>query len=436
MNDAEAALLPAPTTIHSDIELDPLQVEAIQLCVDPTHRIVGVTGGAGTGKTTILKYVYEALIHAGYTVRLCSPTGKASKRVKEATGIDAVTIHRLLEFSAPSDTNEKTGKVDGVSIPGRHQDRRLPDDVILVDEYSMVNRDLHASLIAAIKPGGRLIAFGDLNQLPPIEEGVQFRAEPPETPFHALLRKFPHVRLQTVHRQAQESGIISNAHRVLRRMAPRPMPDFEIRVSSNAVEEVNSIVSRDPLWATLDYQVITPMNKTHSGTVALNGTMQTLLEPNVFMPALDLPRHEWDAKSPVRVRVGTKVIQVKNDYNLLVFNGESGVVSSVDPSTGEVKVNFGDHSVAYPKSLEYTEMREGFPVKRHYDPRKNLYLAYAITTHKAQGSEFKVVLYIMSRSMFIGQSRANLYTGITRARERVILVTDSSSLTSVPMKEK
>ncbi len=427
----------SPVEIAVDFELDEKQRKAIDLCIDVRNRIAGVTGAAGTGKTTIMRYVYLALRQAGYRVVLCSPTGKAAKRVKEATSIDALTIHRLLEFGMPQDVDQKTGKPLDVTLPGRGPWRPLDADVVIADEYSMVNIPLHTALVRALKPGGRLLAFGDLNQLRPIEDGSFVeRTKIRETPFEALLRKFPSVVLETIHRQALESGIVQNAQRVLKRLAPRRMHDFDVITTNNAVETVLGIVSKDDSWGTIERQIITPMNKSITGTHALNGSIQTILEPNVLMPSVNLPRHPWDAKMPLRVRIGSKVIQTKNDYNINVFNGETGKVVAANPATGHVTVDFGDRSVEYPPLLQVTIQSGEYTRVIEYDPRKDLYLAYAITTHKAQGSEFKHVLYIMARPMAFGQSRANLYTGITRARESVLLVTDSYSLTSVPLKKE
>src|SRR5262245_4229588 len=209
------------TLARKQLISDELQEQAIVLACS-SERLVAITGQAGTGKTTIMREVHKQFTENGHTVALAAPTGKAAKRISEATGIAATTIHRLLEFTHPGDPDEKTGKPVRESRPMRNEHRRLEQSVVLVDEYSMVNHRLNRQLIDAMPAGSVLRTFGDLNQLPPIEELSVSQGPPPEhSPFFEHVNKFPSVKLKNIYRQGDGSDIVVNAHRILNRMCPK-----------------------------------------------------------------------------------------------------------------------------------------------------------------------------------------------------------------------
>lgn len=417
------------------IELDDAQVKAIELCCNPTNRVVCVTGPAGSGKTTIMREAYKLLTGAGHNVALAAPTGKAAKRIYEATNIRARTIHMLLEYTHPGDPDPKTGKPIGVSVPRRWQSNPLSENIVIVDEYAMVNRELHRSLVQALPHGGRLLVFGDINQLPPIEPNKVEAAL--GQPFKMLMEKFPTVVLDKIHRHGAGSGIVENARRILKAMSPMRKDDFDIVVTDDPIKIVGMLVRKieerhGVTFRQLDAQVIAPRKGTWCGSDALNGMMQQIYERKEN-DAIELARPSWDKKSAsVSVRVGTKVIQVKNDYVLGIYNGETGIVTEINQELGTIVVDWGDRAIEIPPELEYdsydnvNETR----ARKFYNPQMNVELAYALTTHKCQGSEYSHVVYVMNKSMFALQIRPNFYTGVTRARNHVTVVTDARSMTN------
>lgn len=423
------------------MQLDEIQEEAVRRCCDmsQTNRLVPISGAAGTGKTTIMREVYNRLSDAGYTLALCAPTGKAAKRITEATGIPAMTIHRLLEFSHPGERDPKTGKPYGISAPKRHAGNRLPYAVILADEYAMVPSLLHRQLIEAIPPGGVLRMFGDKNQLQPIETANTGKP----SPFAEAMERFSGVELQRIHRQGEGSGIVMNAKQVLRRMVPRRTDDFDIIVTNEPVTALNQLVikalERGLDYGTLAGQIITPTNKSWVGTHKLNAVVQRLLNPNPPTGRIVLPRETWDAENKCNVGIGDKVICTENTYDLLDFddptertdehrimNGETGIVTAIDDILGTVTIDLGDRKVQFPPVIRVERANgAGFA---NIDPRKRLYLAYVVTTHKAQGSEWDEVTIVLNRSSMFMQCIPNFYTAITRGRKRVTVITDQPSL--------
>ena len=409
------------------MELDAKQNEAIARCCDVEKRIVPVTGQAGTGKTTILRMVHEALEAAGHNVVLCAPTGKAAKRIQEATGIEAMTIHRLLEYPRPGEIDQKTGKPLVTTDPKRDRSNPLEQNVVLADEYAMVNHEVHSNLVWALPRGGVLRTFGDVNQLPPIESNRALQDKP--TPFADLLKKFDGVTLGTIHRQGIGSGVVLNGAKILKGRIPSRLEDFTMDITQQPIEKLREYV----MWSmeegidfrSIDHQILTPSNKTWVGVHKLNATLQLILRPEID-GWLDLPRHKWDESNPIRVREGDKVIWTENNYDLAIMNGESGVVEEVT-EYGEIIIDFGDRIVTVPPSMETTK-RDG--TLAHYDPRKSLQLAYAITTHKAQGSEYRHVVYVLNKSTLFTQGRHNFYTAVTRAREHVHVISDQRSLSA------
>jgi exodeoxyribonuclease V alpha subunit len=416
-----------------DLLLDPQQDEAINLCCDVTKRVVGVTGPAGSGKTTILRRAFNALREHGYSVALVAPTGKAAKRIYEATGIEAQTIHRLLEYSHPGDPDPKTGKPVNYSFPKRTRSNPLDYDFIFADEYAMVNHDVHRSLFDALPTSGCVRVFGDNNQLQPIEEDKRRENEP--SPFTMLLGKFSSVKLETVHRQGADSGILLNLQAILRGRLPTRNDQWSITFTDRPVDVLRETIldaadtERD--FRLIDNQIITTQRNTWVGTEKLNAMIQSLFHDRLD-PAVFIPRHQWhmgeggQKGGMIRVYKGDKVIITSNMYDLHVFNGETGVITEVS-NDGEVVIDFGDREVCIPPTLLVVN-RYGRTVE--IDPRKNIDLAYAVTTHKMQGSECKRVIYVLNKSTAWMQNRRNIYTACSRGREHVHIITDQRSLTS------
>lgn len=415
----------------TQLTLDPKQQEAVELCCDISKRVVAVTGAAGSGKTTILEMVYKALRDHGYSVVLCSPTGKAAKRIYEVTGIDAMTIHRLLEYTHPGDPDPKTGKPVAFSYPRRTRSNPLEYDVVLADEYAMVNNDVHRSLFDALPNGGCIRVFGDNNQLPPIEEDKRLQQEP--SPFLSLLRKFPSVILDTIHRQGKDSGILLNLQSVLNGRMPTRNDQWSMHFTDQPVTSLRDYILsslEDSIdFTSIDNQILTPQNTSWVGTVKLNSLIQALFH-NAMEPAMFVPRHNWvkgegDEKGGIiRMFVGDKVIATRNMYDLHVFNGESGKIIEITDD-GELVIDFGDREQSIPPIL-MVQNRYGKIVE--VDPRKDIDLGYAITTHKSQGSEYKRLVYLLNRSTGFMQNRRNFYTACSRGREHVHIITDQRSL--------
>lgn len=442
-----------------ELERDTLQQRAIDLCCDTTKRLVCVTGAAGTGKTTIIKLVADKLRVHGYSVALAAPTGKAAKRITEATGIKAMTLHRLLEYTFPGEPDPETGLVSDMSVPRRVKENPLAYDVVIVDEYAMVNTALHRNLMEAIPANGCVRCFGDVNQLPPIEDnGYDGKL----SPFQTLLKgnDWPLVVLTNIYRQGEGSLIVSNGARILRRMAP--MADkgsFAIRVSSEPMtalmHTLKSIAARGTnLFDGISHQIITPQRIGKVGSLALNKLLCEMYATGG--EATVVPCNPWDTKrtgiGETTIAVGQKVIITKNIYDLrpttaerwdnygawvppadheYVFNGESGTVRSVDSDA--IAVDLGDRVVIVPPYLEYLDAKGQLKVT---DARTNVEHGYAITTHKAQGSEYEGVVYFVCAGANANQCIANYYTGITRARRQVLVVGDQKSLSFFSMKAK
>lgn len=447
-----------------EVELDGQQLEGVSLCVDLKHRLAAVTGAAGTGKTTIIRKVYETLVGKGISVVLAAPTGKAARRIKEATGINALTIHKLLQYNRPGERDAETGEPLDVTKPKRNRQNPLDYKVILVDEYAMVNYELHDNMMAALPSGGCIRAFGDVNQLPPIEKDsakvVDSRLTSVKlTPFQKLIaRPDDSVILEHVYRQAEGSNILMNADKI-RRGHSIPMNvdqgDFYVRLTSAPIPMLKSAIL-EALKAGIDYrqinnQIIVPSKKSWVGTKALNSVLRDLLNPNPKQTT-ELMRHEYD-KDRVVVGLGDKVVCTENTYDLRdyferyaewtedmkpvphsyipcpetkqMLNGETGIIIAIYPD-GSLEIDFGDRIVEVPRTMsEYWEKRD--TVIDVY-PGKSIDLAYALTTHKCQGSEFDQIMYILNKSMIYSQSRQNFYTAVTRAKKRVTIIADQASI--------
>lgn len=374
-----------------------------------------ITGGPGTGKTTIIKCIIEIYENNGMNVLLAAPTGRAAKRMTESTGREAKTIHRLLEMGVSDNENSFFGRGEGEPLEG---------DVIIVDEASMIDIMLMNSLLKAIKLGTRLIIVGDADQLPSVGPGNVLR-DLIDSEFIKV------VRLKDIFRQGKESMIITNAHRINNGELPylnKKGGDFffDNRESNEEIlETILDLVNRRlPLfnskWNKIrDFQVLSPTRKGILGVDNLNNELQSILNP----PSKD--KKERKFKDSV-FREGDKVMQTKNNYSLKwnringygdnegvgIFNGDMGFIESISEENRTVTVVFDDERRIVYDNLYVEELE----------------LAYAITIHKSQGSEFKVIITPAFMGSAFLMNRNILYTGITRAKELVVVVGNQRAL--------
>ena len=372
------------------IALAPQQAEAIKTVIQ--HRASIITGGPGVGKTTLIQSILRIFKAKRIEFLLCAPTGRAAKRMTESTGSIAKTIHRLLEV------DPKNGGFQ------RNESRPLDTQVLIVDECSMVDVPLMQHLLRAIPRKGHLILVGDIDQLPSVGPGSVLR--------DLIESKVaPVVRLTEIFRQASGSQIIANAHLVNQGIIPafttektdsdfflvdREEPEKIIQTLVHLVKD--RIPQRFGLNALRDVQVLCPMNRGSLGTRSLNVELQEALNPsNPNQATVD--RFGW------QFRPRDKVIQTQNNYDKDVFNGDIGQIENIDPTEQLVEIRFDERIVSY----EYGELDE-------------LSLAYAITIHKSQGSEFPAVVMPISTQQFVMLQRNLIYTGITRGRKLVVTV--------------
>lgn len=379
------------------------QLEAIREAA--TSGLLLITGGPGTGKTTILNAILELLGRMQLKCLLAAPTGRAAKRLSEVTGEDASTIHRLLEAGI----DPATGKM----FFARDEENPLKCDAVIVDEMSMVDVELLHSLLQAIPQRKRLILVGDPDQLPPVGPGF---------PFGDMLRSgcLPSVRLTEIFRQAQQSLIVMNAHRVNR----GEMPDIKCVTSDfffmrRGSEDAVCSLIRDLCATRLpqkmgipadQIQVLSPTRKGAVGTVNLNRLLQAALNP----PS---PDKKERAFGDYLFREGDRVMQIRNNYDILwkkndasmigagIFNGDIGTILSIDTGAETLSVLFDDKIAEY----DFTQLSELEP-------------AYAMTVHKSQGSEYRAVILTAWNGSPYLLSRSILYTAITRARELLVIV--------------
>jgi exodeoxyribonuclease V alpha subunit len=375
------------------VALAPAQREAVRLAVG--GKLLVLTGGPGTGKTTLVRALVEIFARKGEKVTLAAPTGRAAKRLAEATGRDASTLHRLLEWSPQTSRFE------------RNAERPLHVDLLVVDEVSMVDMALAGHLLAAVPDTARLVLVGDADQLPSVGPG-NVLAE--------LLASgvVPSVRLSRVFRQDHAGLIVSNAHRVLAGELPLSPADGQtsdfFRIERDDPEEVvetlrrlvgERIPARFGLDPRRDVQVLTPMRRNQLGSIALNAELQALLNPGGA--PVDASRG--------RLRLGDRVLQTRNDYELEVFNGDLGRVDSVDEETGDVLVRVDERVVRYPP-----------------DGLDSLELAYASSIHKSQGSEYPCVVVVLHTQHWVMLQRNLLYTALTRGKRLVVLLGNRRAL--------
>ena len=384
------------------VEYSPTQADAIRQAASAGMLII--TGGPGTGKTTILKGILSLYEQMEIKALLCAPTGRAAKRLTEVTGQDASTIHRLLGAGIDPHSGRLFFQKD-------EQDP-LAADAIIVDEMSMVDISLLHSLLRAIRPGTRLILVGDPDQLPPVGPGF---------PFSDMLRSgvLPAIRLTEIFRQAQQSLIVMNAHRVNQGIMPElknvKSDFFFIRAGSEAqaAQTISDLcATRLPKNMGIpsdQIQVLTPTKKGGAGTLALNQLLQQSLNP----PSPKKPEKKF---GDYIFREGDRVMQIRNNYDILwkksdgtigtgMFNGDVGIIQSIDMDTELVTVLFDDRIAAY----DFTELGELEP-------------AYAMTVHKSQGSEYRAVVLSAWNGAPMLLNRSVLYTAITRARELLVIV--------------
>lgn len=366
--------------------LDEDQREALRTVLK--NKITIITGGPGTGKTTLVRAITIAFELLGLRVLLASPTGRAAKRLEEATNHRAATIHRLLKFSP-----KENGFLHNASSP-------LKGDVLIVDEVSMIDLPLLHHLLKAVPPDMILVFVGDSDQLPSVGPG---------TVLKDLIEcgLFPVVRLSTIHRQARQSRIIVNAHLIregkmpalstkgesdfyfIRRDDPEDIAGLIVKLYC---ERIPKSFQLDPME---DIQVLTPVNRGILGTKNLNRLLQDALNPNGFQIE----------RGGERFRVGDRVMQIQNNYDKDVYNGDLGIVRHINVDDQELRVDFSGRRATY----DFSELDE-------------LSLAYAVSIHKAQGSEYPAVIIPIVTQHYIMLKRNLIYTAVTRGKKLVVLV--------------
>jgi len=378
-----------------NIELARRQEEAILLAA--TSKALIITGGPGTGKTTIITAILRIFHQLKLRVLLAAPTGRAAKRMNEATGWEAKTIHRLLEYSPHKGGFKKD------------QDNPLEADVVVIDEASMVDTLLMYHLLKAIPPQAHLILVGDVDQLPSVGPGNVLKD---------IIRsgKFTVVRLTEIFRQAQESMIVVNAHKVNQGEFPVLMEidkpektDFQFiqeedpeKILQNILDLCSERIPNQFRFHPLrEIQVLAPMHKGTIGVSNLNIELQKRLNPGQS----GITRGAWN------FRLGDKVMQIVNNYDKDVFNGDIGWISKIDPEQREVTIDFDGRGVLY----DYSDLDE-------------VILAYAISVHKSQGSEYPVVILPVTTQHYMLLQRNLIYTGITRAKKLVIIIGTKKAL--------
>lgn len=372
------------------MKYDGIQADAIRSAA--LAKVMVLTGGPGTGKTTTTQGIIAAYRAYGLKILLAAPTGRAAKRMTEATGLEAKTIHRLLECKPP----------EGYQ---KNEENPLEGDVLIVDECSMIDIVLMNSLLKAIPENMRLILVGDIDQLPSVGAGNVLRDVIDSG-------RFPVIRLTRIFRQAQESRIIMNAHRINAGKMPDisngPNTDFFFlyqedpeQAVAEIVELVKNKLPRYYKTASSAIQVLTPMQRSVVGATNLNLALQEALNPS----------GEGLRRSGFVFRPGDKVMQIKNNYDKEIFNGDIGMIESVDMTDRTLAVDFDGRRIEY----DATELDE-------------LVHAYATTIHKSQGSEYNIVVMPVLMNHYVMLQRNLIYTGITRAKKGLVMVGTKKAL--------
>ena len=380
----------------NQIQLAQKQKEAIKACLH--HGVLVLTGGPGTGKTTVIKGILSILKAQGLKIRLAAPTGRAAKRLSETTGQKALTIHRLLEANnLAQDDNLQLGFSKDI-------DDQLDADVIILDEVSMVDIVLMHHFLNAVPDGCRIILVGDTDQLPAVGPGSVLKD---------IIRsqKIPAIRLDEIFRQAQTSMIIQNAHIINAGRLPdlrKQYSDFvfyELNDDTSITQKILDLCTKDlpheGFDVLKDVQVLSPMHRFLCGVENLNLMLQEQLNPKKNQDELKYSSQTF--------RFGDKVMHIRNNYQKNVFNGDIGFIQDINNE--KLTVDYFDHIVTYEKN----ELNE-------------LTLAYASSVHKSQGSEYKVVIIPLSTSHYIMLQRNLLYTAITRAKQKVIIIGSKKAL--------
>ncbi|MFE9745269.1 ATP-dependent RecD-like DNA helicase [Saccharothrix saharensis] len=368
--------------------LEDKQRDAVRLAL--TRKVAVLTGGPGCGKSFTVRSIVKLAVAKGAKVVLAAPTGRAAKRLTELTGHEARTVHRLLELKPGGDA-------------AYDRDRPLDADLVVVDEASMLDLLLANKLVKAVAPGAHLLLVGDVDQLPSVGAGEVLRdvlsADSP----------IPNVRLTHIFRQAQQSGVVTNAHRINNGDYPvvQGMPDFflfpveEAEEAASLVVDVvaNRIPRKFGLKPRTDVQVLAPMHRGAAGAGGLNALLQEALTPSTP----DLPERRFGGRV---FRVGDKVTQMRNNYDKNVFNGTLGIVTAIDAVEQKLTVRTDEEEDV---DYEFAELDE-------------LTHAYAMTIHRSQGSEYPCVVIPITTSAWMMLQRNLLYTAVTRAKKLVVLV--------------
>lgn len=413
LNNSNIEFMVADIEARSDVKYAAMQKKAIWEALG--HGVTVLTGGPGTGKTTVVKVLMEIFKSLGMDCALCAPTGRAAKRMSETTQCEAKTIHRLLEVNSGNEFSDKPRFMRDKTNP-------LDEDVIIIDEASMIDVPLMNALLMAVKTGARLILIGDINQLPSVGEG---------NVLNDIISSqcFSTVCLNEIFRQSANSGIVVNAHRINNGQYPdfsKKYNDFffiQIEENEIAAYITDMCKNRLPKKYGLEFlekvQIISPTKRGEAGTVNLNSILQAELNP----PSSEKAQYN----GAMRIfREGDRIMQMKNNYDvewygsgefteshgLGVFNGDVGKIISIDKAEQSVSLNFAGKRTEY----NFVDMDE-------------IELSYAITVHKSQGSEYPIVIIPISKAcppMLL--TRNLIYTAITRAEKMVILVGDKATL--------
>ena len=378
---------------QSGIKLTQSQREAVEKSLG--HSVSIITGGPGTGKTTIINTLIKIMEQSGLDVAVAAPTGRAAKRITQTSGKGAMTVHRLLEYYYDEEARHMAF--------GRNQDNPLDYGAVIIDEASMMDLMLMGALCRALRDDCRLILTGDADQLPPVGAGNVLE--------DLINSGYVYTsRLSEIFRQAEESGIVLNAHRINQGSYPKYGKDFLLVEADKQKDILGKITDLAAKWPPDKVQVLTPVKKGILGSASINEHLQQIFNP----PRPDCPELAFGSKI---YRQGDRVMQIKNNYRLEfkrkdgstgkgIFNGETGIIAAVHTDDRKITVCYDDDRwVEYP----YVQMDE-------------IELAYAVTVHKSQGSEFPAV--IMPATWFPPAlaTRNLLYTAVTRGQKQVIIV--------------